>query len=102
MSRSISEAARRPMNAEPVKLVECPRDAWQGLQEFIPTDVKAESLRELVLAGFRHIDAVSFVSPKYVKHAADIEYVITKLMAGLTEGVAAPEIIGIVVNEKGL
>ncbi len=102
MSRSISEAARRPMNAEPVKLVECPRDAWQGLQEFIPTDVKAEYLRELVLAGFRHIDAVSFVSPKHVKQVADSEEVMAKLMAGLTEGVAAPEIIGIVVNEKGL
>ena len=102
MSRSISEAARRPMNSEPVKLVECPRDAWQGLQEFIPTDVKAEYLRELVLAGFRHIDAVSFVSPKHVKQVADSEEVMAKLMAGLTEGVAAPEIIGIVVNEKGL
>ncbi|HZS70986.1 MAG TPA: hydroxymethylglutaryl-CoA lyase [Candidatus Acidoferrum sp.] len=90
------------MNAEPVKLVECPRDAWQGLQEFIPTDVKAEYLRELVLAGFRHIDAVSFVSPKHVKQMADSEEVMAKLMAGLTEGVAAPEIIGIVVNEKGL
>ncbi len=102
MSRSISEAARRPMNSEPVKLVECPRDAWQGLQEFIPTDVKAEYLRELVLAGFRHIDAVSFVSPKHVKQMADSEEVMARLMAGLTEGVAAPEIIGIVVNEKGL
>jgi hydroxymethylglutaryl-CoA lyase len=102
MSRSISEAARRPMNAEPVKLVECPRDAWQGLQEFIPTDVKAEYLRELILAGFRHIDAVSFVSPKHVKQMADSEEVMARLMAGLTEGVAAPEIIGIVVNEKGL
>jgi hydroxymethylglutaryl-CoA lyase len=102
MSRSISEAARRPMNAEPVKLVECPRDAWQGLQEFIPTDVKAEYLRELVLAGFHHIDAVSFVSPKHVKQMADSEEVMARLMAGLPEGVAAPEIIGIVVNEKGL
>jgi hydroxymethylglutaryl-CoA lyase len=90
------------MNAEPVKLVECPRDAWQGLQEFIPTDVKAEYLRELILAGFRHIDAVSFVSPKHVKQMADSEEVMARLMAGLTEGVAAPEIIGIVVNEKGL
>src|SRR5579885_1721730 len=91
-----------PMNAEPVKLVECPRDAWQGLQEFIPTDVKAEYLRELVLTGFRHIDAVSFVSPKHVKQMADSEEVMARLMAGLPEGVAAPEIIGIVVNEKGL
>src|SRR5580700_11334805 len=49
-----------------VKLVECPRDAWQGLPEIIPTETKVNYLRELVAAGFQHIDAVSFVSPKHV------------------------------------
>lgn len=98
-----------------VKLIECPRDAWQGLADFIPTDYKAEYLKELVLAGFRHIDAVSFVSPKHVKQMADSEDVMTRLNASLSalsqdqngrQGVGAakepPEIIGIVVNEKGL
>jgi hydroxymethylglutaryl-CoA lyase len=89
-----------------VKLVECPRDAWQGLPDLIPTEYKAEYLRELVLAGFRHIDAVSFVSPKHVKQMADSEEVMAKLSTffskGLPADVEAPEIIGIVVNEKGL
>jgi hydroxymethylglutaryl-CoA lyase len=87
---------------ESVKLVECPRDAWQGLPDFIPTEDKAEYLKELVLAGFRHIDAVSFVSPKHVKQMADSEEVMAKLNASLPVGTEAPEIIGIVVNEKGL
>ena len=100
----------------PIKLIECPRDAWQGLQEFIPTEYKAEYLKELVLAGFCHIDAVSFVSPKHVKQMADSEEVMAKLNVALSSRNAAqqirqenagttrepPEVIGIVVNEKGL
>lgn len=85
-----------------VKLIECPRDAWQGLSELIPTDQKVAYLRELILAGFEHIDAVSFVSPKHVKQMADSEDVMAKLRASLPDGTTLPEIIGIVVNEKGL
>ena len=88
--------------AEQVKLIECPRDAWQGLPEQIPTEYKAEYLKELVLAGFRHIDAVSFVSPKHVKQMADSEEVMKLLNASLPAGTEPPEIIGIVVNEKGM
>jgi hydroxymethylglutaryl-CoA lyase len=88
--------------SEPTKLIECPRDAWQGLPEQIPTNYKAEYLKELVLAGFTHIDAVSFVSPKHVKQMADSEQVIAKLRASLPDDVSPPEIIGIVVNQKGL
>ena len=84
-----------------VKLIECPRDAWQGLPDLIPTEYKAEYLKELVLAGFKHIDAVSFVSPKHVKQMADSEEVMAKFNASLPSGFE-PEIIGIVVNEKGL
>jgi len=87
---------------ENVKLIECPRDAWQGLPEVIPAEEKAAYLRALVLAGFKHIDAVSFVSPKHVKQMADSEEVMAKLNAALPDPIAAPEIIGIVVNEKGL
>ena len=86
----------------PLKLIECPRDAWQGLQDFIPTDYKAEYLKQLILAGFKHIDAVSFVSPKHVKQMADSEDVMAKLTASLPANLALPEVIGIVVNEKGL
>ena len=84
------------LKANPVKLIECPRDAWQGLPRQIPTQRKVEYLRGLVAAGFRHIDAVSFVSPKAVPQMADSEEVLAQL--GPLDGV---EIIGIVVNEKG-
>src|SRR6266702_7754595 len=79
-----------------VKIVECPRDAWQGLPARIPAEVKTEYLRKLISAGFTHIDAVSFVSPAAVPQMADSEQVLTYLMT--PEDV---EIIGIVVNEKG-
>ena len=79
-----------------VKLIECPRDAWQGLRGQIPSDVKAAYLRTLVNSGFKHIDAVSFVSPKAVPQMADSEKVLEEL-----DPPDDVEIIGIVVNEKG-
>lgn len=79
-----------------VKLIECPRDAWQGLQGQLPTTIKVEYLRALISAGFKHIDAVSFVSPKAVPQMADSEEVLKKL-----DPPDDVEIIGIVVNEKG-
>ncbi len=85
-----------------VKLIECPRDAWQGLPQPIPTEVKVDYLRGLVAAGFRHIDAVSFVSPKHVRQMADSEAVMKTFVASMPPGVEPPEIIGIVVNEKGM
>jgi hydroxymethylglutaryl-CoA lyase len=85
-----------------VKIIECPRDAWQGMPDMIPAAVKAEYLRELVLAGFRHIDAVSFVSPRHVKQMADSEEVMSLFHSSLPTDREPPEIIGIVVNEKGL
>ena len=84
-----------------IKIVECPRDAWQGLSRQIPSERKAAYLRLLVDAGFRHIDAVSFVSPQYVPQMADSEAVLEAFFASLPAGAASPEIIGIVVNEKG-
>lgn len=81
---------------EEVKIVECPRDAWQGLPGIIPPEVKADYLHKLIAAGFRHIDAVSFVSPAAVPQMADAEQVLSRLSP--SEDV---EIIGIVVNEKG-
>jgi hydroxymethylglutaryl-CoA lyase len=79
-----------------VKIIECPRDAWQGLKSQIPTDVKVQYLRALIGAGFKHIDAVSFVSPKAVPQMADSEDVLKKL-----DPPDDVEIIGIVVNQKG-
>ncbi|HKW24367.1 MAG TPA: hypothetical protein VJN48_01205, partial [Terriglobales bacterium] len=79
-----------------LKLIECPRDAWQGLKGQIPTDVKAAYLNALIGAGFKHIDAVSFVSPKAVPQMADSEKVLEEL-----DPPDDVEIIGIVVNSKG-
>ncbi|MGA7783738.1 MAG: hypothetical protein WB997_03740, partial [Candidatus Acidiferrales bacterium] len=84
------------------KIIECPRDAWQGLDKVIPAEKKAEYLAALVRAGFKHIDAVSFVSPKHVKQTADSEEVMQLFMTSLPAGAAPPEIIGIVVNDKGV
>src|ERR1700739_1425299 len=81
---------------QPVKLVECPRDAWQGLKGQIPADLKVNYLQALISAGFKHIDAVSFVSPKAVPQMADSEEVLKDL-----DPPDDVEIIGIVVNEKG-
>jgi hydroxymethylglutaryl-CoA lyase len=81
---------------ESVKIIECPRDAWQGLSHQIPTDRKVEYLRGLIAAGFRHVDAVSFVSPKVVPQMADSEAVLDQLRPP-----GDVEIIAIVVNEKG-
>ena len=82
--------------ADTVKLIECPRDAWQGLKGQIPTDAKVAYLNALIGAGFKHIDAVSFVSPKAVPQMADSEKVLEEL-----DPPDDVEIIGIVVNSKG-
>jgi hydroxymethylglutaryl-CoA lyase len=103
-----------------VKIIECPRDAWQGLPRIIPTETRVAYLRELIEAGFRHLDAVSFVAPKYVPQMADSEQVLAGLRAaGILENRKSQienrdsnletrgsefetEIIGIVVNEAGV
>ena len=85
-----------------VTIVECPRDAWQGLPHVIPTQEKVQYLTRLVTLGFSHIDAVSFVSPKHVPQMADSEAVMQELSKVKLPSGAAPEIIGIVVNAQGL
>jgi hydroxymethylglutaryl-CoA lyase len=81
---------------QPAKLIECPRDAWQGLQKQIPAYLKTDYLKALISAGFKHLDAVSFVSPNAVPQMADSEEVLKEL-----DPPDDVEIIGIVVNEKG-
>ncbi len=85
-----------------VTIVECPRDAWQGLPDVIPTGEKIRYLTQLVSLGFRHIDAVSFVSPKHVPQMADSEAVMQELSRAKLPSGEAPDIIGIVVNAQGL
>jgi hydroxymethylglutaryl-CoA lyase len=87
---------------ETVKIIECPRDAWQGLPEIIPTSIKVEFLLQLIKCGFKYIDAVSFVSPQHVKQMSDSEEVMKEFFACLPAGTEPPEIIGIVVNERGI
>src|SRR4030088_361093 len=82
--------------SEAVKLIECPRDAWQGLKGQIPAELKTNYLQALISAGFKHIDAVSFVSPNAVPQMADSEEVLKEL-----DPPDDVEIIGIVVNQKG-
>ena len=82
--------------ADRIKLIECPRDAWQGLKGMIPAELKVDYLKALIGAGFKHIDAASFVSPKAVPQMADSEEVLREL-----DPPDDVEIIGIVVNEKG-
>src|SRR5260370_8254706 len=82
--------------SEAVKLIECPRDAWQGLKGQIPAELKTNYLQALISAGFKHIDAVSFVSPNAVPQMADSEEVLKEL-----DPPDDVEIIAIVVNEKG-
>jgi len=79
-----------------VKLVECPRDAWQGLKGQIPAYIKSDYLKALISAGFKHIDAVSFVSANAVPQMADSEEVLKEL-----DPPDDVEIIAIVVNAKG-
>ena len=82
--------------SDSVKLVECPRDAWQGLKGQIPSHLKIDYLKALISAGFKHIDAASFVSSKAVPQMADSEEVLKEI-----DPPDDVEIIGIVVNEKG-
>lgn len=110
-----------------VKIIECPRDAWQGLKKIIPTETKVSYLRKLIDLGFKNLDTVSFVSPKYVPQMADSEAVMRALSADVATGLPlrayggvkpplqfnlqnsipesqrpAFEVIGIVVNDQGL
>jgi hydroxymethylglutaryl-CoA lyase len=82
--------------ADLMKIIECPRDAWQGLPMHISTETKADYLRKLIATGFTHIDAVSFVSLAAVPQMADSEQVLKELAPP-----ANVEIIGIVVNQIG-
>ena len=93
--QDLSAKCKMP-KADLIKLIECPRDAWQGLKGQIPADLKTNYLQALVSAGFKHIDAVSFVSPNAVPQMADSDEVLKEL--DVPDDV---EIIGIVVNEKG-
>lgn len=80
-----------------LKLVECPRDAMQGLHDFIPTDVKVRYLNEVLKVGFDTIDIGSFVSPKAIPQLADSAEVLSRIDLSTTRS----RLLVIVANERG-
>lgn len=80
-----------------VKLIECPRDAMQGLEQFIPTAVKSEYLNRLLKVGFDTIDFGSFVSPKAIPQMADTPQVLEQLDMKDTR----TKLLAIIANERG-
>ena len=80
-----------------MKLIECPRDAWQGYHPFIPTDEKAAYLNQLLRVGFDTIDFGSFVSPKAMPQVSDTRVLIEKLDVSLS----STKLLSIIANERG-
>ena len=80
-----------------MKIIECPRDAMQGIQEFVPTEVKANYINSLLKVGFDTIDFGSFVSPKAIPQLRDTAEVLSKLELGS----ASSKLLAIVANTRG-
>ncbi len=80
-----------------MKIIECPRDAMQGLADFIPTDKKAAYINQLLKVGFDTIDFGSFVSPKAIPQLRDTAEVLAKL--DLTHSTS--KLLAIVANTRG-
>ncbi len=68
-----------PQSPNSVQIIECPRDAMQGIHEFIPTAAKIKYIQSLLAVGFDTLDCGSFVSPKYIPQMADTAEVIRAL-----------------------
>jgi len=81
----------------PVKIIECPRDAMQGIVSSIPTSLKVEYINKLLNVGFDTIDFGSFVSPKAIPQMADTE----KVLEGLRMGNTRSSLLAIVANVRG-
>ena len=79
-----------------IQLVECPRDAMQGISKIIPTNDKVKYINSLIDVGFDIIDFGSFVSPKFVPQMKDTEYVLSKLKLN-----KKTDLLSIIVNQKG-
>lgn len=81
----------------PIKITECPRDAMQGIHDFIPTDLKAAYINLLLQVGFDTIDFGSFVSPKAIPQLRDTAEVLSKLDFGGTRS----KLLAIIANYRG-
>lgn len=84
------------MNNNRIYITECPRDAMQGIQEFIPTDLKVAYLNALLSCGFNRLDFGSFVSPKAIPQLKDTAEVVGQLVDSDTQ------LLAIIANEKGM
>src|SRR4030095_2679866 len=82
---------------EKVKIIECPRDAMQGIKGFIPTEKKIEYINSLLEVGFDTIDFGSFVSPKAIPQMADTSLVLSKL----NWSPATSKLLAIIANVRG-
>lgn len=80
-----------------VKIIECPRDAMQGLEQFIPTEIKAKYINQLLEVGFDTIDFGSFVSPKAIPQLRDTAEVLSHLDLSKTK----TKLLAIIANERG-
>ncbi len=83
--------------SEKVKLIECPRDAMQGIKAFIPTDKKAKYIQSLLACGFDTIDFGSFVSPRAIPQMVDTAEVLARLDLSKTQS----KLLAIVANVRG-
>ena len=82
---------------EHVKIIECPRDAMQGIKEMIPTDLKVQYIQSLLRCGFDTIDFGSFVSPKAIPQMVDTAEVLSKLDLSKTKS----KLLAIIANLRG-
>lgn len=82
---------------EQIKIIECPRDAMQGIKAFIPTEKKVQYIQMLLRCGFDTIDFGSFVSPKAIPQMADTAEVLSKLDLSKTRS----KLLAIVANTRG-
>jgi hydroxymethylglutaryl-CoA lyase len=80
-----------------VKIIECPRDAMQGIKEFIPTEKKIAYINQLLACNFDTLDFGSFVSPKAIPQMADTKEVLSSLDLSNTK----TKLLAIVANERG-
>jgi hydroxymethylglutaryl-CoA lyase len=85
------------MSSNPIKIIECPRDAMQGIHDFIPTEKKAAYINSLLKVGFDTIDFGSFVSPKAIPQLVDT----AKVLSALNLEESASKLLAIIANERG-
>ena len=82
---------------EAIKIIECPRDAMQGIKAFIPTEIKVAYIQSLLRVGFDTIDFGSFVSPKAIPQMQDTAEVLARLDLSATQS----KLLAIIANTKG-